>query len=92
MEIYSPNGDKVNKTAFTKSESSLRRAVYLDARYEKMREDGSVHLNQEIPRRTSVTRLLPNREFCLRVSIAVVVQIHEDWVSDKNYITVKNQG
>ena len=28
----------------------------------------------------------------LRVSIAVVVEIHKDWVSDKSYIGVKNQG
>ena len=48
----------------------------------------SERLNQEIQRK----RLFPNRGSCLRISIAVVVEIQKDWVSDKSYIAVKNQG
>ena len=44
-------------------------------------------LNQEIRRRTRVARLFPSEESCLRLITAVTMDIHEDWVSEKRYIT-----
>lgn len=46
----------------------------------------SERLNQEIKRRTSIARIFPNKESCLRVATAVVVEIHEEWVSGKKYL------
>ena len=74
-------------------EKSMSFYDYPSEHWRKIRTNNvSKRLNQEIQRRTSVARLFPNRESCLRVSIAVFAEIHEDWVSDKSYITVKNQG
>lgn len=47
-------------------------------------------LNQEIRRRTRVARLFPNEESCLRLVSAVVMDIHEEWVTGKRYIILEN--
>lgn len=46
-------------------------------------------LNQEIRRRTRVARLFPSEESCLRLVTAVTMNIHEDWVSGKKYLTIE---
>ena len=46
----------------------------------------SERLNQEIKRRTSIARLFPNIESALRLVTAVVVEIHEDWISGRKYL------
>lgn len=48
----------------------------------------SERLNQEIKRRTSVARLFPNSEAALRVATAVIVEIHEEWISGRKYLQV----
>lgn len=45
-------------------------------------------LNQEIKRRTRVARLFSNAESCLRVATAVIVEIHEEWVSGRKYLEI----
>ena len=44
-------------------------------------------VNQEIKRRTSIARLFPNEESCKRLVTAILVEIHEDWISGKRYMT-----
>lgn len=48
-------------------------------------------LNEEVKRRSRVARLFPNEASCLRLVAAVLVEIHDDWVSGKRYLVV-NQG
>lgn len=44
-------------------------------------------LNQAIKARTRVARLFPNEASCLRLVTAVVMEISEDWVTGKRYVT-----
>ena len=45
-------------------------------------------LNEEIQRRTRVTRLFPNEASYLRLVSAVVMEIAEEWqTADKRYLT-----
>ena len=43
-------------------------------------------LNQEIKRRTRVARLFPNEASCLRLVTAVLIEHHENWVTEKKYL------
>ncbi len=49
----------------------------------------SERLNQEFKRRTKVARLFPSIESCERLITAVAVEIHEEWVSGRRYITTE---
>ena len=48
--------------------------------------NGLERLNQEIRRRTRVARLFPNDASCLRLVTAVVMEISEEWETDKAYL------
>lgn len=55
--------------------------------WKKLRtNNASERLNQEIKRRTSIARLFPNVESALRLATAVVVEIHEEWISGRKYL------
>jgi transposase-like protein len=42
--------------------------------------------NREIKRRTRVATLFPNTESCLRLATAVLLEIHDEWVTGKVYL------
>ena len=44
-------------------------------------------LNEEVKRRTRVARLFPNEASCERLVTAVVMEIHEEWISGRKYLT-----
>jgi putative transposase len=46
-------------------------------------------INQELKRRTLVVRIFPNRESCLRLTRALAVEIHEDWVEATRYLDME---
>lgn len=46
-------------------------------------------LNQEIKRRTHVVRIFPNSESCLRLVLALAVEIHEDWIEQHRYLNME---
>ena len=48
--------------------------------------NGLERLNQEIKRRTRVVRIFPNRESCLRLVRAVVVEQSEEWITGRRYL------
>ena len=47
-------------------------------------------LNKEIRRRTNIVKLFPHEESCLRLISAVVLDKHEDGVSGKQYLKLKD--
>ena len=51
--------------------------------------NGLERLNQEIKRRTRVVRIFPNREACLRLVSALVVEQSEEWVSGRRYLNME---
>lgn len=44
-------------------------------------------MNQEIKRRTHIIRVFPNEESCLRLITAILMEIHEDWISGRRYLS-----
>ena len=45
-------------------------------------------LNENIRQRTRVARIFPNEESCLRLVTAVLLEIHEDWISGGRYLNM----
>jgi putative transposase len=45
--------------------------------------------NQELKRRTHVTRIFPNEASCLRLIRALAVEIHEDWIEAHRHLTME---
>lgn len=45
-------------------------------------------LNQEIKRRTLVVRIFPNAASCLRLVLALAVEIHENWIEATRYLNM----
>lgn len=46
-------------------------------------------LNQELKRRTHVVRIFPNEASCLRLTRAVAIEIHEDWIEATRYLNME---
>lgn len=53
--------------------------------------NGVERLNQEIRRRTRVARLFPNEGSLLRLVGAVLMEISDDWETDKRYVTFNSR-
>ncbi len=57
--------------------------------------NGIERLNREIKRRTRVAVLFPNKDSALRLVTGVVIEIHEEWITGKQYLDMSpllNQG
>lgn len=50
--------------------------------------NGLERVNREIKRRTRVAALFPNKEAALRLVTGVLIEIHEDWVTDRMYLKI----
>ena len=48
--------------------------------------NGMERLNREIKRRTRVAVLFPNPASALRLVTGVVIEIHEDWITGRQYL------
>jgi putative transposase len=48
--------------------------------------NGMERVNKEIKRRTRVAVLFPNPESALRLVTGVIIEIHEDWITGKQYL------
>ena len=55
----------------------------------RMRTSNSIErLNREIKRRTRVVSIFPNEAALLRLATAVLMEIDEDWMAGKKYLTL----
>jgi len=55
--------------------------------------NGLERVNREIKRRTRIAVLFPNTEAALRLVTGVLIEIHEDWITDKIYLKMtKNKA
>lgn len=61
------------------------RAPKEDTHHQRLGEAQS----EEIKRRTRVVRIFPNREACLRLVTALVVEQSEEWVSGRRYLNME---
>lgn len=52
--------------------------------------NGMERLNREIKRRTRVAVIFPNKESALRLVTGVLIEIHEDWITGKQYLDMNS--
>lgn len=58
------------------------------AHWKKIRTVNLVErLNREVKRRTRVIGLFPNEESCLRLITSLMMDVHEEWATEKKYLT-----
>jgi transposase-like protein len=89
IDRYSSKAPKLSKWLEDNCEEGFAFYAYPQEHWKKIRTNNvSERLNQEIKRRTRVARLFPNSEAALRVATAVVVEIHEEWISGRKYLQV----
>lgn len=51
--------------------------------------NGMERINRELRRRTRVATLFPNEESCLRLVGAILLETHEEWVTQKTYLNIE---
>jgi putative transposase len=51
--------------------------------------NGLERANKEIKRRTKVVGVFPNKESALRLVTARLIEIHEDWLTERHYLNMK---
>jgi putative transposase len=57
------------------------------AHWKKLRTTNPLErVNREIKRRTRVASLFPNKEACLRLVTAVLIEVHEEWLTGNCYL------
>jgi transposase-like protein len=54
--------------------------------------NGLERLSREIKRRTRVVNIFPNEKSCLRLISAVLMEIHEEWQSERVYLNFETVG
>jgi transposase-like protein len=54
--------------------------------------NGLERLSREVKRRTRVVSIFPNEAACLRLISAVLMEIHEEWQTDRIYLTFETNG
>ena len=54
--------------------------------------NGLERLSREVKRRTRVVSIFPNEAACLRLISAVLMEIHEEWQTDRMYLTFERDG
>jgi transposase-like protein len=87
IEKYSKSAPKFVAWLEKNIEEGLTIYTFPRLIWRKLRTSNSLErINREIKRRTKVATLFPNEESCLRLVTAVLREIHENWVTSKNYL------
>jgi transposase-like protein len=50
--------------------------------------NGLERVNREIYRRTRVVSIFPNEDACLRLVSAILMEIHQDWATERKYLNL----
>lgn len=89
FKIYESKAEKFCRWLEENFEEGMTFYQFPQALWKKIRTVNYVErLNQEIRRRTRVARLFPNEQSCFRLVTAILMDIHEDWVTGRQYLSL----
>ena len=87
VKKYEPEAPEFSAWVEENFEEGLTYYDYPKEHRKKLRTNNvSERLNKEIRRRARVAGVFPNTESLLRLTTAVVVEIHEGWISGRKYL------
>lgn len=87
VKKYEPKAPEFSARVEENFEEGLTYYDYPKKHRKKLRTNNvSERLNKEIRRRARVAGVFPNTESLLRLTTAVVVEIHEGWISGRKYL------
>jgi len=96
LERYQKRAPEFAKWMEANIEEGLTVYQFPKEHWRKIRtSNGMERLNREIKRRTRVAVLFPNKESALRLVTGVIIEIHEEWITGKQYLDMSpllNQG
>lgn len=87
VETYRKSAPEFVKWLEENIEESLTVYQFPREHWKKIRtSNGIERVNREIKRRTRVAVLFPNPESALRLVTGVIIEIHEEWVTERQYL------
>lgn len=87
VETYRKRAPEFAKWLEANVEESLTVYQFPRAHWKKIRtSNGIERVNREIKRRTRVAVLFPNKESALRLVTGVIIEIHEEWITGRQYL------
>jgi len=88
VKRYEKKAPRFSEWLESNCEEGLTFYRFPQGHWKKIRTNNtSERLNQEIKRRTQVARLFPNAKSCERLATAVIIEIHEEWITGRKYLT-----
>lgn len=86
-EMYQKRAPEFVKWLEENIEEGLTVYQFPREHWKKIRtSNGIERVNREIKRRTRVAVLFPNKESALRLVTGVIIEIHEEWVTGRQYL------
>lgn len=90
LDRYKKSAPEFMKWLEDNIEEGLAVYQFLKEHWKKIRTpNGMERVNKEIKRRTRVAVLFPNAESALRLVTGVIIEIHEEWITGKQYLNIK---
>lgn len=92
IERYATSAPKLAEWAETALPEGLVVFGFPEAHRRRLRTTNVLErLNKEIKRRTRVATLFPNEASCLRLVSAVAMEISEEWLTGRTYLTIDQE-
>lgn len=91
IEKYEKRAPEFSKWLEENIDESLTVYHFPKDHWKKLRtSNGIERVNREIKRRTRVAVLFPNKESALRLVTGVIVEIHEEWITNRPYLDMSS--
>ncbi len=89
VEKYKQKASEFSRWLEENIEEGLTVYQFPKEHWKKIRtSNGMERVNREIKRRTRVAVLFPNKESALRLVTGVIIEIHEEWITEKVYLNM----
>jgi transposase-like protein len=87
IEHYQERNPKVARMLEEELEYTMQVMAFPEEHRKRLTTTNAVErVNQTIKTRTRIVRIFPNRESCIRLVTALLMELHEDWITGHRYL------